>query len=137
MDFLVGSGTFWLKYFLVTFWAKPVVPCYELNYGKSDCTQIIMDTTRDRNGNLSDYKTGNYWADLTYKNEDGGTEQISSAELCWSKTFTAYKGALLYISAQNSLSFGGIIVRIYIDGVLVKTSTSKGGYTIATASYRL
>jgi len=114
-----------------------VIPCSGLNYKESDCTQIIPDTIKDRFGKIRDYKTGNDWADLIYTDEDGNTKQISRAELCWSKTFTSHKGSFLYISAQNSLSFGGVIVRIYIDGVLVKASTSKGAYAIASANSRL
>lgn len=80
----------------------------------ADCTQTAAEIV-DRDGKPRDYKTGTCWANLTYGNEDGGTEQISCAELCWSKTLTACKGVFLSISAQNDSSSGGVTVLTYIE----------------------
>lgn len=78
-------------------------------------------------------------ANLTYTNEHGGTSQESDAKLTWSKTFLAERGQRLYISAQESRCsrIGAITVWLYVNDRLVKRSTSKGAYTIATASARL
>ena len=80
-------------------------------------------------------------ASLTYENSQGGTEQISDAELPWEhKLYGMHKGDSVYISAQDSDAYGGVTVEIYIStntndiGTLVKTSTSTGAYVIATAS---
>lgn len=76
---------------------------------------------------------------LTYTNEQGGMSQESDAKLPWSKTFLVESGERLYISAQEGVGAqtGAITVSIYVDQRLAKTSTSKGAYTIATASARL
>jgi hypothetical protein len=71
---------------------------------------------------------------LTYENEDGGTSQIDSASVPWTHTFTAEKGDFVYISAQNNGENGNVTANIYLNGTLVKTSTSSGAYVIATAS---
>ena len=73
------------------------------------------------------------FASLTYSNESGGTSQETKALLPWVKTFTAKKGAFLYISAQNNYS-GVITTNIYVDGRIVKTSNSSGEFAIATAN---
>ncbi|HEY6244541.1 MAG TPA: hypothetical protein VIX17_11365 [Pyrinomonadaceae bacterium] len=72
-------------------------------------------------------------ASVTYENETGGTEQ-ADVTVPWTKRFVSH-GGFLYLSAQNRSEYGSITVRINIDGQTVKTSTSNGGYTIASASY--
>lgn len=70
---------------------------------------------------------------VTYENEYGGTSQ-EEVYLPWSYTFTAESGDYVYISAQNLGDSGSVTVTIYKDGEVFKTSTSSGGYVIATAS---
>lgn len=71
---------------------------------------------------------------LTYKNEDGGTEQQSGIQPPWTHSFTAAEGDFLYISAQNQTATGTVTASIYVDGDLWKTASSEGAYVIATAS---
>ena len=91
------------------------------------------------------------YGSLTYLNEQGGTSQESNAHLPWTLSFVGKTGRPVYISAQNLDHYGNrkgrpgyvpnagevvqiITVEIYVDGALVKTSSSKGAYAIATAS---
>lgn len=78
--------------------------------------------------------SGRGLASLTYSNTDGGTEQ-RKVQLPWSTTFTARPGQFLYLSAQNNEETGSITVDILVDRQIRKSSTSEGGYTIATAKY--
>lgn len=71
---------------------------------------------------------------LTYQNAQGGTEQMKAAGRVWTKTFRMEPGDFAYISAQNQRDSGGVMCEIYVDGKLWKTSTSDGGYTIASCS---
>jgi hypothetical protein len=75
-------------------------------------------------------------ADLTYQNAQGGTEQ-KNVKPPWESKFTAKPGAFLYVSAQNQWDAGSITCEILVDGTVVKTSTSDGGYKIASCSGRL
>ena len=43
-------------------------------------------------------------------------------------------GTFVYVSAQNNQASGTVVVTIYRDGEVFKTSTSMGAYVIATAS---
>jgi hypothetical protein len=61
-------------------------------------------------------------ASLTYRNDQGGTQQEKVA-VPWSA-----------ISAQNQNRNGDITVRILIEGREFKRSDSEGAYTIASAS---
>ena len=45
-----------------------------------------------------------------------------------------HKGDFVYLSAQNNGDYGYITVEIYVNGMLFKSSSSTGGYVIATAS---
>ena len=71
---------------------------------------------------------------ITYENEQGGTSQVAEANVPWLTTFQRVKGSFVYLSAQNKLDEGTVTVTIYRDGSSFKTSTSTGGYVIATAS---
>jgi Mycobacterium membrane protein len=76
------------------------------------------------------------YASLTYSNASGGTEQVDEVRLPWSKSFTASYGEFLYLSAQNKDEQGSITIYITVNGNPIKTATSSGAYTIATASDR-
>jgi hypothetical protein len=76
------------------------------------------------------------FASMTYTNAQGGTEQTEK-QLPWEVAFSAQAGAFLYLSAQNSMQLGGVTCAILVDGVVAKTSTSEGGYKIASCSGRL
>lgn len=78
--------------------------------------------------------SGTGLASLTYSNAQGGTEQ-KEVQLPWSTSFAVRDGAFLYLSAQNKEEHGSITVDILVDRQILKTSTSEGGYTIASASY--
>ena len=77
-------------------------------------------------------------ASLTYRNTQGGTEQIHEASLPWSYSNKISKQELdkifLSISAQNDCRNGSITSSIYVDGNQIKTSKSSGAYVIASAS---
>jgi hypothetical protein len=76
-------------------------------------------------------------ASLTYENASGGTEQKHDAVLPWTYQLgEPHRGQFLYISAQNSGSYGTIVTEIVIDGQVVKHSESEGEYSIASASGR-
>jgi hypothetical protein len=74
------------------------------------------------------------FADLTYENGSGGTEQQHDARVPWNKTLSLRPGQFVYLSAQNSMEFGGITCEILVEGRVYKQSTSSGGYTIASCS---
>lgn len=92
-------------------------------------------------------------ASITYSNSQGDTSQQSDIDVpirrkdtsTWSQSDGGYgirlngmeSGDFLYISAQNSKDSGSITCIIEVDGIVVKTNTSRGGYTIATCSGRL
>lgn len=71
---------------------------------------------------------------VTLNNATGGTEQFSDVTVPHTYTYDDYTSSFLYISAQNNGETGSVTVKIYLDGVVTKTSTSSGAYTIATAS---
>jgi len=71
---------------------------------------------------------------LTLNNATGGTEQIASATLPWSESFTVQKGDFLYVSAQNNGSSGSVTATVYVNNRVLQTATSTGAYVIATAS---
>ena len=72
--------------------------------------------------------------DITMENEDGGVSQYSDVSVPWSYEFRRIEDSFVYISAQNQQASGSVIVKIYTDGSVFKSSTSSGAYVIATAS---
>ena len=81
-------------------------------------------------------------ADLTYSNGAGDTTQQSGVDVPVKRKsdgisgieVTMKRGQFYYISAQNQGATGTITCTVKVDGVVVKTNTSSGGYTIATCS---
>lgn len=71
---------------------------------------------------------------VTLSNPTGGMEQFSVVYLPHTYTYYNFPNNFLYISAQNMGETGSVTVSIYVNGTLYKTSTSKGGFVIATAS---
>ena len=73
-------------------------------------------------------------ADLTIRNETGGTEKTDFVFLPWEMNFqTVSKGAFLYISAQATRN-SEITCIITVNGIVIQQATSKGEYVIATCS---
>ena len=72
---------------------------------------------------------------VTLNNASGGTEQFDNVSVPHTYTFETFDDWFLYVSAQNLGDWGSVTVTIYLNGALVKTSTSSGAYVIATASY--
>tara|TARA_Y100000748_G_C15106336_1_gene336470 strand:- start:83 stop:430 length:348 start_codon:yes stop_codon:yes gene_type:complete len=73
--------------------------------------------------------------DVTMSNQDGGTSQLDNVNSGWSYSFrTEDERHFLYISAQNQSNTGSVTTEIYIDGSLMKSSTSDGAYVIASCS---
>jgi hypothetical protein len=73
-------------------------------------------------------------ADITFQNAGGDTSQQADRSVPWSWTFRAEEGAFLYVSAQRGGAPGDIACSIEVDGIVVKTSSSSGPFTICTAS---
>ena len=72
---------------------------------------------------------------VTISNKDEGTSQFSNVNRSWTHLFTTQDSDhFLYISAQNNSDYGNVTVKIYVDGVKKKESTSEGAYVIASAS---
>lgn len=72
---------------------------------------------------------------VTLNNASGGTEQFDNVSVPHTYTFETFDDWFLYVSAQNLGDWGSVTVTIYLNGAVVKTSTSSGAYVIATASY--
>ncbi len=72
--------------------------------------------------------------DVTLNNSTGGTEQYDNVPLPVTYTCPNYRYWFIYCSAQNQGQQGSVIVSIYVDGKLFKTSNSSGAYVIASAS---
>jgi hypothetical protein len=78
-------------------------------------------------------------ADITMEAPTGTVQGTGKAVPLASKTtgkpglsYTMPRGHFVYISAQNKGSSGSITCRISVDGVVVSTNTSSGGYAIAS-----
>lgn len=85
-------------------------------------------------------------ADITYRNSTGDTSQQDNIDVPLTRKSDGgqglilenmHRGDFLYISAQNQDRYGSITCSIEVDGVVVKTNTSHGAFTIATCSGRL
>ncbi|PCH67847.1 MAG: hypothetical protein COC01_04955 [Bacteroidetes bacterium] len=72
--------------------------------------------------------------DVTYENSSGGTSQESNVTNSWSYSFSAGGDTWVYLSAQNQKNTGSVTVTIKYGASTFKSSTSNGGYVIATAS---
>lgn len=78
--------------------------------------------------------------DITMESTSGTSQQsnlkvpLSSKSGSRGLTLEMNRGDFVYISAQNQGSSGSVTCRITVDGVVVSTVTSSGGYTIATCS---
>lgn len=70
---------------------------------------------------------------VTLSNGEGGTEQFNDVSVPWKKTYSI-KNGFVYLSAQNQGSSGTVTVKIYVDGKVIKESSSSGEYVIASAS---
>ncbi len=77
-------------------------------------------------------------ASLTMAVPGGGTSQLSVPVPFVNQTgkpgltHQFRSGEFVYLSAQNRASSGSITCTIKVDGVVKSTTTSHGGYTIAT-----
>jgi len=78
-------------------------------------------------------------ADITYSVGQGGTEQqqgvavplVNKAGL-EGLFLTASPGDFLYFSAQNSGEYGWLTCSILVNGRVIATQTSRGGFSIVT-----
>lgn len=70
---------------------------------------------------------------ITY-DKNGNTEQKTTTQSRWTKSFTGTSGDFVYVSAQAQNESANVTVKITIDGSQLKTATSQGDYVIATAS---
>jgi hypothetical protein len=74
-------------------------------------------------------------ADLTYRNESGGTEQ-RTVYLPWSLEMWRAPGTFVYLSAQNH-GGSGVQTTIFVEGRILQEAESTAEYGIATASGRI
>jgi hypothetical protein len=72
--------------------------------------------------------------DVTLNNDTGGTEQYDNVSIPKKYSYDSFTDNFLYISAQNQGKYGTVTVSIYVNGKVVKTSSSSGAYVIASAS---
>lgn len=70
---------------------------------------------------------------ITYQSEGGSTEQVEASS-GWKHTFSAKRGAFVYVAAQKQGEEGAVEVEIRVNGDVFKTARSTAGYGIATAS---
>ncbi|MGM0628025.1 MAG: MmpS family transport accessory protein [Candidatus Fermentibacterota bacterium] len=75
-----------------------------------------------------------YSVDVTYENSGGSTSREYGVGVPWSYRFSADPGDYVYISAQNTGTYGTVTVAIYIDGEIYEAETSERAYCTATAS---
>ena len=75
-----------------------------------------------------------YSVDVTYENSGGTTSREYGVGVPWSYRFSADPGDYVYISAQNTGTYGTVTVAIYLDGEIYEAETSEGAYCVATAS---
>lgn len=73
---------------------------------------------------------------VTYKTPDG-VQQEASETLPWDALLWGTRGDIVYVSAQNQGPYGSVTASIEWNQATVATSTSNGGFVIATASGRL
>ncbi|AXE16251.1 hypothetical protein DR864_00465 [Runella rosea] len=73
--------------------------------------------------------------DISYTNSTGGTDK-AGGYVGWSRRITAKGGDFLYINAQNGSEGGSVKASIYVNNILVKSETSSGEFSIASASCR-
>lgn len=88
---------------------------------------------------------------VTYTNAEGGTEQDNETTATekyltlkdgtpinkWTRRFKADPGASLYISAQSQEQHTTMLVRIYVDGDLIRDSKATGAFAIGSCDYKL
>ena len=70
---------------------------------------------------------------ITLVNERGETETFNHIEMPWERDIYIKKG-YVYLSVQNERHHGSVTARIWVDGKIVKESTSSGEFSIATVS---
>lgn len=74
-----------------------------------------------------------YSVDVTYENSSGTTSREYGVGVPWSYRFSADPGDYVYISAQNTGTYGTVTVAIYLDGEIYEAETGEGAYCVATA----
>lgn len=118
MSLLIVSAVIFIFYLLIN-----SIDSHSNDYGLRKEYNITLSVTGTAPG-----------ASITYVNDTGGTEQIGSAKIPWTKTYNCTGSKHFYISAQNEYSEGTIVVTIYKDNVAIKTARSSGSYVIAETS---
>jgi major membrane immunogen (membrane-anchored lipoprotein) len=103
--------------------------CSTPDHSPRNITYVVSGTTME--------------ADITYTNETNGTDSMKSkdlnarGEVSWTKTVAMHPGDIVYLTAQNTMSRGSVIVEIEYNSVVVRRSESNGPYCIATVSGRV
>lgn len=74
--------------------------------------------------------------EVMYTNETGGHDKVEKVFGSWSQDITAKGDDFLYLNAQNHDCADPITASISVNGKIVKTETSRGEFSIASASCR-
>ncbi|MCL2294678.1 MAG: MmpS family transport accessory protein [Spirochaetes bacterium] len=79
-------------------------------------------------------------ANITYQNFTGATDTLTGFALPWSKTFTVtidrHRSFHAHVRAGNSTT-GSLTANIYVNGILVRTSTNSGSFQLVSISYTI
>lgn len=80
----------------------------------------------------------NLIVDITQVSDDGATSQYNDIKAPYrSGPLPFQKGDFVYLSAQNQDEDGEVIVEIFVDSKLYKSTRSIGGFCVASVSGKL
>jgi hypothetical protein len=66
-------------------------------------------------------------------NGRGETEQFDHIKIPWERNIYP-KSGVLYLSVQNQKEYGSVTARIWVNGKIIKETTTSGAYVISTVS---
>jgi hypothetical protein len=102
------------------------------SYEKANIRKSVEDTKNKTYSIKYKVSAGSSF-DVGYNNETGGMNHTKGSSH-WEKTVTLKGTDFAYVTAQKTEGTGSITVNLYVNGVLKKTATSSGEYSIADAS---
>ncbi len=73
---------------------------------------------------------------IIFVDASGETEEFYKIKIPWERNIYP-KNGYLYLSVQNARDDGSVTARIWVDGKIIKESTSSGAYVIVSVSDRL
>lgn len=103
--------------------------------GQSSGRPLVTTTTRCGGSVTYRLQGTARTVDITMRNAQGNTEQLSNVALPWTKPLRNVDcGEFLYLSAQNQGTFGSVKCSISLNGTVIEEAESSGRYVIATCS---